>query len=236
VSGDGSVRALTDLFLKWGTRRTLAGEVPAATTAPGVDAASVFPTKAFRKFLSSLASREAPVLVDVGQVVGANVTFFGERLGCKIFVEDVFADIERHARANALDALPEFLSKRIAHADASVDGILCWDLMDYLDRPSSVALAQQLVRVLRPGGSLLAFFNAADARVPHYTKYVVVDDASLHHKALPSARPRQPSLQNRDIIRMFEGLLVSDSFLLKTNTREILFRKPAYVGSVRAPI
>jgi hypothetical protein len=30
---------------------------------------------------------------------------------------------------------------------------------------------------------------------------------------------------NRDIIRMFEGLLVSDSFLLKINTREILFRK-----------
>jgi hypothetical protein len=36
-------------------------------------------------------------------------------------------------------------------------------------------------------------------------------------------------LQNRDIIRMFETLRVSDSFLLQTNLREILFRKPAYL-------
>jgi hypothetical protein len=32
-------------------------------------------------------------------------------------------------------------------------------------------------------------------------------------------------LQNRDIIRMFEGLAVSDSFLLKSNTREMLLRR-----------
>ncbi len=31
----------------------------------------------------------------------------------------------------------------------------------------------------------------------------------------------------RDIIRLFHGLRVSDSFLLQNNLREILFRKPA---------
>ena len=34
-------------------------------------------------------------------------------------------------------------------------------------------------------------------------------------------------LQNRDIIKMFDGLSVSESFLLKSNTREILLRKRA---------
>ena len=33
------------------------------------------------------------------------------------------------------------------------------------------------------------------------------------------------AVQNRDIIRMFEGLIVSDSFLLKSNTREMLLRR-----------
>jgi hypothetical protein len=32
---------------------------------------------------------------------------------------------------------------------------------------------------------------------------------------------------NRDIIRLFPTLRVSDSFLLQNNLREILFRKPA---------
>src|SRR4029450_4610017 len=56
----------------------------------------VFATKALRKFLSCLTSRESPVLVDLGPVVGSNVSFFGEQLGCKIFVEDLFADLDRH--------------------------------------------------------------------------------------------------------------------------------------------
>ena len=32
--------------------------------------------------------------------------------------------------------------------------------------------------------------------------------------------------ESRDIIRMFDGLKVAESFLLKTNVREFLFRKP----------
>jgi hypothetical protein len=39
---------------------------------------------------------------------------------------------------------------------------------------------------------------------------------------------RQAVLQNRDIIRLFERLRVSDSFLLQSHVREILFRKPEY--------
>ena len=58
----------------------------------------VFATKALRKFLSCLTSRESPVLLDLGPVVGSNVSFFGEQLGCKIFVEDIFADLDRHVR------------------------------------------------------------------------------------------------------------------------------------------
>src|SRR5260221_14449979 len=90
----------------------------------------VFATKALRKFLSCLTSRESPVLLDLGPVVGSNVSFFGEQLGCKIFVEDIFADVDRHVRAGTLDVLPAFLKKRFPQETGSVDGILCWDLID----------------------------------------------------------------------------------------------------------
>ncbi len=101
----------------------------------------VFATKALKKFLACLTSRESPVLLDLGPVVGSNVSFFGEQLGCKIFVEDIFADLDRHVRDGKLDALPAFLAKRFPQSAGSVDGILCWDLIDYLDRPSAQALA-----------------------------------------------------------------------------------------------
>lgn len=188
---------------------------------------SVFATKALAKFLTTLTARRAPVLLDLGPVVGSNVTYFGEQLGCKIFVEDIYADLDRHVRERKVESLPAFLLKRFPQGDSSVDGILCWDLIDYLDRESAQALATQLMRVLRPDGALLGFFGTAQPRDMNYTKYVIVDDVALRHRQYSAARGRQAILLNRDIIRLFSGLRVSDSFLLKNNTREILFRKPA---------
>ena len=187
----------------------------------------VFATKALRKFLSCLTSRESPVLVDLGPVVGSNVSFFGEQLGCKIFVEDLFADLDRHVRAGTLEALPAFLKKRFPQDTGSVDGILCWDLNDYLDRAAAQALAGELTRVLRPDGALLGFFGTAQAREARYTKFIIADEVNLKHRSYEAARGRQAILLNRDIIKLFAGLRVSDSFLLQNNLREILFRKPA---------
>ena len=91
--------------------------VPTVSVAAGDP---VFATKALRKFLSCLTSRESPVLLDLGPVVGSNVSFFGEQLNCKIFVEDLFADVDRHVRDGTLDALPEFLQKRFPQETGSV--------------------------------------------------------------------------------------------------------------------
>ena len=194
--------------------------------APPSPSEPVFASKALRKFLACLTAREMPVLLDLGPVVGGNVTFLGEQLGCKIFVEDIFADLDRHARENTLDAFPAFLKNRLTQTAGTVDGILCWDVMDYLDRPSAQQLAAELTRVLRPDGALLAFFGMIPAQDSSYTKFVIVDDMTLKHRTYPAARRRQTILVNRDILRLFSGLRVSDSFLLQNNRREILFRKP----------
>ncbi len=199
-------------------------EPEAAASAPAED--QIFATKALRKLLATLTSQPSPVLLDLGPVVGSNVSFFGEHLGCKIFVEDIFADLDRHLRAGTLGALPAFLTRRFPQAPGTVDGVLCWDIVDYLDRPSAQALAEGLTRVLRPDGALLAFFATAQSGEPRFTKYIIRDESSLKYRPYPAARGRQAVMLNRDIIRLFSGLRVSDSFLLQNNLREILFRKP----------
>jgi hypothetical protein len=192
------------------------------------DAGNVFATKALRKFLTLLTSRELPVLVDLGPVVGSNINYFGEQLGCKIFVLDLFADLDRHVRDGRLEELGDFLVQRVSQEASSVDGILCWDFLDYLDKVTAQKLASELTRVLRPEGALLGFFGTASQQgETHYTKFIVADDVNLRYRTYPALRPRQSSLPNRDIIRMFDGLSVADSFLLQNKQREILFRKPA---------
>jgi hypothetical protein len=198
----------------------------------GATAAPVSPTKALGKFVAGLAGREAPVLLDLGPVIGGNVSFFGERLGCKIVVEDVAKDIDRHVAERRLAELPRFLENRISREDESVDGVLCWDVFDFLDKPSAVALARQLARILRPGGLLFAFFNTQELKqgvTPPpalYTEYVVVDGSKGEQRPYADARGKQKPFQNRDIQKMFEPLRITHQFLLKSHMREVLFRKP----------
>jgi len=194
----------------------------------GATSGPTHPTKALKKFLAALGTHPQPTLLDIGPVVGHNVTFFGERLGCKFQVEELSKDLDRHVREDKLAALPEFLSKRFPQGDDSFDAILCWDFFDYLDKAAAQALAGQLSRILRPGGVLFALFSASAAPSPSpsptYTRFVVIDDTTIQHRPYSAARGKQRPLANRDIQRMFEPLRVVDQFLLKSNTREMLFR------------
>ena len=213
---------LTDL-LKWGGKRP-------DPSGRGTDAAPprdepVVASKAFPKFVTILSQRDAPVLLDLGPVIGSNVGFCGERLGCKLFIEDLVADIDRQLRGVPGTDLAGSMPTRFSHQDASIDGILCWDLFDFLDKASTQALAAQIVRMLKPGGAVMGFFCSTAVERAAFTKFEIVDEHSLRHRYHPGVGGRKQSIPNRDIIRMFEGLVVSDSFLLKNNTREMLLRK-----------
>jgi hypothetical protein len=177
-------------------------------------------------FLSVVSSRPAAELVDLGPAIGANVAFLGERIGCKIHVEDLYAELDRHAQAGTLERFTELLGERFAGFDERIDAVLCWDVFDYLAPAAAGALAGRLVRALRPGGALLAFFGAGALGERGYTRYVIEDETHFRCRASYAGCGRQQVLQNRDIQRLFTGLDLFDSLLLKSGVREVLFKKP----------
>ena len=224
MTGDGTVRALTGLFSRVGLRRPLPGEsLNDRDVSPAGPSEVGGSTKTLRKFLACLAGRQNPRLLDLGPVVGSNVEFFGERLGCRIFVEDLLAELERPDRNGLGDSRP-YLPDRIT--GNSVDGVLCWDVFDYLEPRAAERLARELVSVLRPGGPLLGFFNTATRAAAPYTRFILEDETRFRHQPYGPTRSKGRALHSRDIVKMFDGLTVKDLFLLKTHTREILFKKP----------
>jgi hypothetical protein len=210
--------------LKWGSRRADTPQV--APAAPPAPADALVTSKVFPRFLAALAHQPAPVLLDLGPVVGANVSYFGERLACKMYVEDLYSDIEAHAKRGERAALAAFFATRLTQAPDSIDGILCWDLFDFLDRASGQALAKRLAGMLRKGGALYGTFGTTPAELKHYTRTVVESEDSLRHRMSPASPVARTVLLTRDIIKMFDGLIVAESVLLKSNTRETLFRRP----------
>jgi hypothetical protein len=212
---------LSDL-LKWG-RRT--GPDPADIT-PTKGADAIVASKAFPKFLAALKNQPEPsVVIDLGPVIGSNVAFLGERLGCKLFIEDLVSELDRYKKSGATGGFPAAMDARLRHAEGAVDGVLCWDFFDFLDKPAAMALAAHISRMLRPGGAVMGFFSTAAVERAPFSKFEIADDQSLRRRHHPGAGGQKYPLLNRDIIKMFDGLVVSDSFLLKSNTREILLRK-----------
>jgi SAM-dependent methyltransferase len=190
-----------------------------------VSADTVYASKTLARFLDLLFARPNAEVVDLGPVIGQNITFLGERVGCKIHVEDLFSDIDRHVQHDKLDQLPEFLGGRFSLPASSIDAVLGWDIFDYLAPVAATALASELMRILRPGGVFLGFFGARASDNPQYTKYFIDDETHLRYRFYPSACTRRWVLQNRDINIMFAGLEICETVLLKSGVREILFRK-----------
>jgi hypothetical protein len=201
------------------------GRVAVEPRAVAAESAETYASKTLARFLSLLFARPAAEVVDLGPVIGSNITFLGERVGCKIHVEDLYADIDRHVQHDKLDQLPEFLGGRFSEAASSVDAVLGWDIFDYLAPMAATALAGELMRMLRPGGVFLGFFGARASDDPRYTKYLIEDETHLRYRFYPSACTRRWVLQNRDINIMFAGLEICETVLLKSGVREILFRK-----------
>jgi hypothetical protein len=174
-----------------------------------------------------MLSRPMAEVLELGPAIGPNITFLGERIGCRIHVKDLYAELERHAHEDALARFPEFLEGCFRDYGAeSIDAVLCWDIFDYLAPPAASVLAGRLIEALRPGGAVLAFFGGGATTERSYTRYVIEDERHLRYRVAPAACGRQRQLQNRDILALFPGLNLFDSVLLKSGVREVLFRKP----------
>lgn len=173
-------------------------------------------------FVDALRKQPEPVVVELGPATEGNVAFLGEHVACRIFVEDLLEKLSPAQGETDHDlALPP-----LEHADESIDGILCWDIFDYLNPGAAEGLADDLARILRPGGALLLYHRTESMSDPRRVKYEIVDESRLRWRIFNDAVPR-PSrvLQSREVAKMFRSLNIAGAIRLKSQMREVLFRK-----------
>lgn len=205
----------------WGAAKEAAIEKPApAPPADQVCASIVLP-----KFLGALSQLNTPTLLDLGPVVGSNVAFLGEQLGCKLLIGDVQRDLETDG-ITADEAGERIISRLKATVTVPVNGVLCWDIFDFLSRPTAQALGAFLTGTLAPGGLVHGFFGTKQGDLLHYTRFIVQSPRSLECRRVPAKPVKRTVLQTRDLTVMFGGLTMVESVLLKSQQRETLLRKP----------
>jgi hypothetical protein len=209
---------LAGLF-SWGTKR------PVEAPPPERPLESTSTTVVLPRFLAAMAPRSSPVLLDLGPAVGANVSFLGERLACKLLVGDLFHDLKT-IRPEASDELRAALMARLDRIVTSpLDGVLAWDAFDYVDRTTAHAVAEFLAGRLTNGGVMHGFFGTAPGEIDRYARYFIQDTSTLVARYEPAVPRRRCVLSTRDLAVMFAGTKLTESVLLKTQRREILLKK-----------
>ena len=223
-------RSLTGWLSRVGA--SLRGQLEYAELDHAADGA-VHLSKALPRFFASMRSRSAPVLLDLGPVVGENVALLGDLLGCKVHIENVFGSPDRSVRDLRESEAPLDLPTRFPHPDNSVDGVLCWDVLDYLPQKSADAVVADLRRMLKPGGVAMAIFATIRSEFPRYLKYVMIDEQHLCHRSYPAVHGPERIWSSRGVQLLLAEMEIGESFLLTHRQRETLFHKPLSAASTR---
>ena len=196
---------------------------------PSDDEDAVHPSRALPRFFAAMESRPAPVLLDLGPVIGGNVTLLGESLGCKVYIDNVFGDSERAGRDRREFEDCSGVVIDLRHPDASVDGVLCWDVFEHLSQAAANKLVLNLSRILKPGAVGMAIFSTERAAHPQFVKYFMPDRQHLRHRVIRAAAPQSRVWTSREVQQLFGAFVVDESFLLTHRQRETLFHQPAAV-------
>jgi hypothetical protein len=192
-----------------------------------------------KEFLCQLDGIGRGHLLDLGPARQTTITFFIER-GFKVYTEDLlvtwknFLDVdEKQMRelpsgADRMEMTPaaraeRFLESTLRHPPDTFDGVLMWDLLDYLDNELVSRLVTRLTSLVRDGGVALAIFHTRKPEAFH--RYRVVDAQNLELIPAPCPFAPQHVFQNREISDLFRRFRSSKTFVGRDQLREGLFVK-----------
>lgn len=181
-----------------------------------------------QEFTRALAGREGLCILDLGPTSPTNIARL-TGLGHKTYSEDVLLassdpafNLGRTKEGQTIYDVESFLKGNLVYPAPLFDGVLCWDLCDYLDESLVRPAVERIGDAMRRGGVLLAFFHTRDAGpdAPHYRYHILGDDLL---ELQPGSRARlQRVFHNRHIENLFSGFSSLKFFLARDNVREVL--------------
>ncbi|HSU60578.1 MAG TPA: class I SAM-dependent methyltransferase [Bryobacteraceae bacterium] len=212
--------------MKFGSAKG-ASQKPSAKDQPS---GQVRHSSGFEQFCSLLQSSENLSILDMAGASQANISFitgFGHRLSS----DDIIGTMQQSFGSDffesqqAASTAQRFLEQTLTFPDEFFDGALVWDALQFLASPVLEEAVKQLLRVMRPGGLMLAFFNADEkaTRIPIYN-YRIQDSKTLLQVPRGGSQKAQ-HFNNRSLEKLFEHSSSLKFFLTRDSLREVIVRK-----------
>jgi hypothetical protein len=184
----------------------------------------------FEQFHAFLQARDSLSILDMSGASQANISFI-TNAGHRISSDDIIGTMEQCFGEDFYDSqlaasmAQRFLEQTLTFPNDFFDAALVWDAMQFLISPVIDETVKQLMRVMKPGGLMLAFFNADDkiSKIPVHN-YRIQDHKTL---AMVTRGPEQRCqyFNNRTIEKLFDKAETVKFFLTRDHLREVLVRK-----------
>jgi hypothetical protein len=176
------------------------------------------------QFFSYIKGESGLSILDLAGVNQANVSFI-TNLGHRIYSEDFLRSLQRDGDSDTLPNVDAFLKQNLNHPDGSFDGVLVWDVLEYLSAPLLAATVERLYRIVKPGSYLLAVFQAHEKAqsVPQYS--FRIQDSKTLLVADRGPRKSEQVFNNRSLEKLFQDFESLKFFLARDKLREVIVRR-----------
>ncbi len=178
-----------------------------------------------------LQTQETLSILDMSGASQANISFI-TGLGHRISSEDIVGTMEQSfgrdfsSGQQMASTAQRFLDQTLTFPDSHFDGALVWDTLQFLTSPLLDQTISELLRIVKPGGLMLTFFNASEkvSEMPVYN-YRIQDQKTLLLVPRGLKQQRIQYCSNRTLERVFEKAGSLKFFLTRDHLRELIVRR-----------
>lgn len=195
----------------------------------GEAAVSERASRGLEEFFRHIRDSSGLTILDLGPATQANINFI-TNLGHRIYTADFLQNLtETFGPDNTGDQsnpgqIEYFLKQALDYPEGHFDGVLVWDVLEYLGPPLLSAVIERLSLIVRPKSYMLAFFHADDKQdaVPFYT-FRIQGISALQVACQGRRRPAQ-LFNNRSLEKLFGKFESVKFFLTKERLREVIVK------------
>jgi len=185
-------------------------------------------SRGLQEFFNYIRGQSGLTILDFGAATQQNVSFI-TNLGHRLYSENFLQLLKESFSADAGDQsnpgrIEGFLKQALDYPEGRFDGVLIWDVLEYLSPPLLAAVVERLHKIVRPQSYMLAFFHSDDKQeaVPYYT-FRIQDLNTLQVDQHGSRQPVQ-LFNNRSLEKLFSRFGSVKFFLTRERLREVIIK------------
>ena len=196
----------------------------------GDETVATRPSRGLEEFFTYIRGQSGLTILDLGGATQQNVSFI-TNLGHRLYSEDFLRILretfgedggtEQQSNPGQIDY---FLRQALDYPEGQFDGVLVWDVLEYLSPALLAAVIERLHKIVRPKSYLLAFFHSDDKldSVPYYT--FRIQEVNALQVAQHGARRPAQLFNNRSLEKLFTQFDSVKFFLTRERLREVIIK------------